>query len=450
MAPKPGDTFGKRYRIKRGLGAGWSGDVFEAELLSDAFGLTAGAAVALKLYKAEAFRQEPNLQQRIEREAGVGTELQHPNLLKVYALETDKSGAEPIQYLAIEFCPGGDLSHFISQRFPFAPQELSQLCLKLSDGLRALHSAGSIHRDLKPQNILLDADGIPKIADFGVVKPSEDVTLTNSAQFLGTIRYSSPEQLFGKTINERSDVYSLGTVFFELLYGDAVYSTNKLFSRLVTAIRKGSPKPPRGAQRFKRAPTEAHLEIETLCQSMLARDSKKRPSAEEVYQQLQARFPSTFLMSRLETACAQAIWKEWEGDADTGYYIWDQYTGRLVARAMAPADIVRFLAAPAISIIKENPAYRAAATATIPAATEYAQLPDAERVWVIDSLIARSQYFIHSDDPRSSFANRVGGWWQQLKLYSTVEQSAELRERLEQQMRNTGLTEDGRLPDGWP
>jgi serine/threonine protein kinase/transcriptional regulator with XRE-family HTH domain len=227
------------YSLIEKLGEGAAGEVFLATPTKDKTFARVGELVALKRYKSDIL-QKAHQFERIEREFKVGSTLAHPNLVRIYEYSPSVAQAGP-PYLVMEYVDGVPLDKWIVQYFPLPRRLLLQFAEQLIRGISHLHENGILHRDLKPQNIMITSTFDVKIMDFGVVRVKSDLHITPSETFLGTIRNSSPEMLFGKEYDERSDLYSLGTIFYALLHGDQVFAEEKQFARLVSSVRDKSP-----------------------------------------------------------------------------------------------------------------------------------------------------------------------------------------------------------------
>ncbi len=218
-----GQTIG-HYKILERIGSGGMGDVY---LATD---ITAGRKAALKLLPAR-FTADPHRLQRFEQEARAVVALNHPNILTVYEIGEDQS----THYIASELIEGETLRQRLSSG-PMAAEEAVEVAIQVASALVAAHGAGIVHRDIKPENIMLRPDGYVKVLDFGIAKlaevevasidPIEGETSTLQTRLgsaVGTMRYMSPEQLRGVAIDQRSDIWSLGVVLYEMITGTAPF-----------------------------------------------------------------------------------------------------------------------------------------------------------------------------------------------------------------------------------
>ncbi|MDX6602266.1 MAG: serine/threonine kinase PknH [Solirubrobacterales bacterium] len=204
--PQTGDSVG-RWRLGNMLGEGGMGRVYRSV---DA----EGSEVALKIVKAE-LANDQTFRKRFDREAAIAQRVLHPHVVPV--IETGEQDGIP--YLAQKFIAGGSLEDLIKKDGNLPLAEAVRICTAVSSGLDALHLEGLIHRDVKPANILLDDDGTPYIADFGLAKDRDASVLTKAGQALGSMDYMAPEQIRGEEVTAQSDVYALGCVMFECMSG---------------------------------------------------------------------------------------------------------------------------------------------------------------------------------------------------------------------------------------
>ena len=205
---------GGRYRLEHPLGHGGMATVYLAhdeEL---------GRPVAIKLL-AERLAGDPDFRTRFLREARLAARLSHPNIVTVYDAGEAEDGRP---YIVMEYVPGTTFAE-LGQ---IAPSEAVELAIQASRGLAHAHAAGLVHRDVKPQNLLLREDGTVKVADFGIARAAETTALTQVGTVLGTAAYLSPEQALGEQVTAAAYIYSLGAVLYELLTGRPPYEFDSL------------------------------------------------------------------------------------------------------------------------------------------------------------------------------------------------------------------------------
>jgi len=296
--PQVGELIDGMFRLERQLGEGAAGYVFaaivehdlqlpnsESQGLHDS--LHVGDRVAIKFFKETILeREEPTAAvARRLREIRIGTTIRHTNLVHIYDTASLRSeGILP--YLVMEFLDGSSLGAIIGSQGRLSPEETVRIALAVAHGLRELHQAGVLHRDVKPENIQLTTDGRPVLLDLGVCRPVVDPTITRSDAFLGTLRYAAPEWLFVEECTAASDVYSLGGVFHSLVTGRPLFAEIHLYSQLIVAVRELSP-----ALLGSTSPPEVAF-LKELAERMLSKIPAKRPSLDEVIGIIEKRMPT--------------------------------------------------------------------------------------------------------------------------------------------------------------
>ncbi|MGQ0737022.1 MAG: protein kinase domain-containing protein [Acidobacteriota bacterium] len=221
MALTPGSTIGP-YQILATLGVGGMGEVYRA---SDP---RLGRDVAIKVLP-EAFTHDPDRMARFEREARILASITHPNIAAIYGLE-DRAGQRA---LVLELVEGETLADHLASRGALSVEKALALARQIAEGLDAAHERGVVHRDLKPLNIKVTADGQVKVLDFGIAKAAGDlrpdvssgptVADTREGVVVGTAAYMSPEQARGQAVDKRTDVWAFGCVLYEMLTGQAAF-----------------------------------------------------------------------------------------------------------------------------------------------------------------------------------------------------------------------------------
>ncbi|MEK6405884.1 MAG: serine/threonine-protein kinase [Acidobacteriota bacterium] len=231
------------YRIVSKIGAGGMGEVYLAE------DLKLGRRVALKVLTHELTKNPEHLQ-RFEREARAASALNHPNILTVYEIG-ESAGAH---FIATEFIEGESLRQRI-RRGPLELPEVLDIGIQIASALAAAHEAGIVHRDIKPENIMVRKDHLLKVLDFGLAKlvkqetrelDKEAVTRallkTTPGTVMGTTIYMSPEQARGRDVDERTDIWSLGVVLYQLVTGSVPFAGDTM-SDVIASILKTEPPP---------------------------------------------------------------------------------------------------------------------------------------------------------------------------------------------------------------
>jgi serine/threonine-protein kinase len=207
-----GTMLSGRYRLESKLGSGGMSTVYLA------VDETLGRHVAIKVLHQEISDQQDQLE-RFRREARAVAQLSHPNLVGV--IDAGEEGGRP--FIVFEYVPGETLKQRISAEGRLPTDEATAYAIEIGRGLQAAHQARLIHRDVKPQNVLIDPEGRAKITDFGIALSLESHGLTATGRVLGTTDYVSPEQAMGREIDARTDVYSLGILLYEMLTGEVPF-----------------------------------------------------------------------------------------------------------------------------------------------------------------------------------------------------------------------------------
>lgn len=221
----PRTLVGRWFRLDRYLGSGAAGDVYAATVVAPWKELPAGTRIALKFYKSWLFEGGAEKQrERIEREAELSV-IEHENLVRIYGADSADVGGQTLEFLAMEFVDGQTLTDYIAGNPPLSGALIKDLMLQLCGAVAALHDNGKFHRDIKPDNIMVGGSPLRlKLMDFGVIKDLQRPAVTESYEFLGTVRYAAPEWILGKVGDSREaqalvDLYSVGAVMADLING---------------------------------------------------------------------------------------------------------------------------------------------------------------------------------------------------------------------------------------
>jgi eukaryotic-like serine/threonine-protein kinase len=212
LTPVVGELIAGRYELEELVGSGGMSSVYRAHdrLLE--------RTVALKILH-EQFTRDDDYVERFRREARAVAQLAHPNIVTVI----DRGEQDGRQFIVFEYVDGMNLKELMTQEGPLSPREAIELALQVARGLSFAHESGLVHRDVKPQNVLLDADGRAKVTDFGIAHAVDVDGMTITGTIMGTSSYIAPEQASGQPVDEQTDVYSLGCVLYELLAGEVPF-----------------------------------------------------------------------------------------------------------------------------------------------------------------------------------------------------------------------------------
>lgn len=228
-----GQVFDKRYRIQKVIGIGGMAVVFEAN------DMLMRRNVAVKMLKDEINNDTQSVKRFINESKAVAM-LSHPNIVNIY----DVSVKDDRKYIVMELVDGITLKNYILKKGVLSFHEVINITEQILMALEHAHSKGIVHRDIKPQNIMMLKNGVIKVADFGIAKLPNAETVTMTDKAIGTVFYISPEQASGKTIDRRSDIYSLGVTMYEMATGKLPFVADSPVTVAIMQV-KNSPKPPR-------------------------------------------------------------------------------------------------------------------------------------------------------------------------------------------------------------
>lgn len=234
MSVKIGALFDDRYKITARIGHGGMAEVYEAT------DIISRQTVAIKLIREDIMNDAINLR-RFENEATIAAALSHPNIVGVYNHGT--YGGRP--YIVNEYMKGQTLKEILDFRSTLPLSETLSYLLQLTSALGYAHSHGIVHRDVKPDNIFVLADGTIKLSDFGIAQANgiDDGLTKNQENIIGSVHYLAPEVIQGKNSTAQSDIYAVGITFFEMLTGHVPFDKNSAVNIAVAHIREKFPSP---------------------------------------------------------------------------------------------------------------------------------------------------------------------------------------------------------------
>jgi eukaryotic-like serine/threonine-protein kinase len=221
-AIEPGRVLGGRYEIMRLLGEGGMGSVYQAR------DIELDRLVALKVIRAD-LAGNPAMLQRFKQELILASQVTHKNVVRIY----DLGEAEGIRFITMEYVDGDDLRTILKGQPKFSAEEAVAVIEQTGLALQAAHAVGVIHRDLKPQNIMRDRAGRIVVMDFGLARLVDSAGLTQTGALVGTLEYMSPEQAMGSNLDQRSDIFAVGLIFYELLTGQVPYKADSAIASLM-------------------------------------------------------------------------------------------------------------------------------------------------------------------------------------------------------------------------
>lgn len=230
MLLNPGSVLGDRYEIIEKIGSGGMAVVYRGkDKKLDRY-------VTIKVLREEFIGDEEFIE-RFRSEACSAARLSHPNIVRMYDVGEDGE----INYIVMEYIHGDTLKTAIRKKAPFDSRSTINVAIQIASALSQAHKAHIVHRDIKPQNILVGTDGVVKVTDFGIARAARATTMTTTANAAGSVHYFSPEQARGGYVDEKSDIYSLGITMFEMITGVLPFQGNNSVSIALKHINEELP-----------------------------------------------------------------------------------------------------------------------------------------------------------------------------------------------------------------
>ncbi len=258
MRPTSGLTFGGRYQLSNRIAIGGMGEVWQAT------DLVIGRTVAIKILKDE-YLGDPGFLERFRAEARHAALVNHEGIANVFDYGEEEGSA----YLVMELVPGEALSTILERERVLATDRVLDIVAQTASALHAAHSAGLVHRDIKPGNLLITPDGRVKITDFGIARIADQVPLTATGQVMGTVQYLSPEQASGHSASPTTDIYSLGIVAYEALAGRRPFTGESQVAIAMAQINDTAPD----------LPATVSEPVRNLVYSCIAKNPADRPGS---------------------------------------------------------------------------------------------------------------------------------------------------------------------------
>lgn len=222
-----GKILGNRYELVEKIGGGGMSNVYKAKCK------VLNRYVAVKILRQE-LTSDPLFVEKFKQESLSAASLTHPNIVSIY----DTGFEDDIYYIVMEYVKGETLKHYIQKKGKLSEQETIRISKQIAEALKHAHLNKIVHRDIKPHNILLTEDRIVKVADFGIARATTSSTINNSSNVIGSVHYFSPEQARGGYVDEKSDIYSLGVVMYEMITGEVPFDADNHISVAMKQIQE--------------------------------------------------------------------------------------------------------------------------------------------------------------------------------------------------------------------
>ena len=299
---KPGDRFGD-CTVDRLLGHGSMGYVYLVRAPD-------GVQYALKVMSPELAKKDSTYKERFLREAEFAMKIRHRNLIPVH--DAGEESERGFCYILMDYMPGGTVKDLVREKGALPVAQAIQIATQVAVAMEVAHIHGIIHRDIKPDNIMFDADGVPKLADLGVARFETDAHLTTlKGVLVGTPAYMAPEQMMDSHhIDERADIYSLGLVLYEMLTGKSPRAGSTVMGLLARSI-KGEPLPDVRTMR-----PEVSASVAYVLSLMLAPKVEQRPHTSRAAADLLTRAAAGSLLipeapNKADAASPKPEWSPW-------------------------------------------------------------------------------------------------------------------------------------------
>jgi eukaryotic-like serine/threonine-protein kinase len=335
----PGTVLGQRYEILATLGRGGMGAVYKAR------DREVNRVIALKVIRPD-LAGNSSIIDRFKQELVLSHQVTHRNVVRIY----DLGEADGVKFITMEYIEGNDLRSIIKERNAFPPGEAVETMIQICRALEAAHGVGVIHRDLKPQNIMRDRQGRVVVMDFGLARLVESDGMTQTGALVGTMEYMSPEQALGSTLDQRSDLFTLGLIFYELLTGKMPFRADSVLASLIKRTQE------------RAAPVTSHdSSIPTVLASIVSKCMERDPklryqNATELLEDLEAwqgkRAAATLRFPASARLWGQTIPGHWVGGVaaalmlvGVGFLLRDKFTGGSTPKAGSASAPVSVLVA---------------------------------------------------------------------------------------------------------
>ena len=229
-------VLGKRYEILEKIGTGGMGNVYKAH------DRRLDRIVAIKILKLE-YNDDSNFIRKFKRESLAAASISHPNIVSIFDVGSETIDDDVVHYIVMEYIDGKTLKELINEDGKLPEKRALNYALQIAEALKMAHSKHIVHRDIKSQNIMVTKDDRVKVTDFGIARVADNTTVTATNAVMGSVHYFSPEQARGAKVDNRSDIYSMGIVLYEMLTGTLPFDADNPVSVALMQVQSQMPKP---------------------------------------------------------------------------------------------------------------------------------------------------------------------------------------------------------------
>lgn len=257
-----GKVLGNRYEILEKIGTGGMGDVYKAH------DRRLDRIVAIKILKLQ-YNDDNNFIRKFKRESLAAASISHPNIVSIYDVGSENIDGSFVHYIVMEYIDGKTLKDIIHDEGAISEKRALNYCIQIAEALKVAHSKHIVHRDIKSQNIMVTRDDRVKVTDFGIARVADNTTVTATNAVMGSVHYFSPEQAKGAKVDNRSDIYSLGIVLYEMLTGTLPFDADNPVSVALMQVQSNMPRPSDKVRNID-------PEVDNLVLKMTRKDPNKR------------------------------------------------------------------------------------------------------------------------------------------------------------------------------
>lgn len=229
-------VLGKRYEILEKIGTGGMGNVYKAH------DRRLDRIVAIKILKLE-YNDDSNFIRKFKRESLAAASISHPNIVSIFDVGSETIDDDVVHYIVMEYIDGKTLKELINEDGKLPEKRALNYALQIAEALKMAHSKHIVHRDIKSQNIMVTKDDRVKVTDFGIARVADNTTVTATNAVMGSVHYFSPEQARGAKVDNRSDIYSMGIVLYEMLTGTLPFDADNPVSVALMQVQTNMPRP---------------------------------------------------------------------------------------------------------------------------------------------------------------------------------------------------------------